>query len=152
MGTEEASKTKLENWSFVWILEDNTCRLCLSSKWQKGLGRGIQSIRHPPPPLTLHSSPPHSPVQNREQASTPCGCRCCRWCSDASSHYCWLTGGLAGWRFTQCHGVADSGPNSGTSDALGHSGTGLVGEVGGGVEEVLVVLLVVVVVVRSRYQ
>lgn len=45
-------------------------------------------------------------------------------------------------------GVADSGPNSGTSDALGHSGTGVVG-VGGGVEEVLVV--VVVVVVRSRY-
>lgn len=42
-------------------------------------------------------------------------------------------------------GVADSGPNSGASDALGHSGTGVVG----GVEEVLVV--VVVVVVRSRY-
>lgn len=60
------------------------------------------------------------------------------------------TGGLAGSGFTQCHGVADSGPNSGTSDALGHSGTGVVGGVGGGVEEVLVV--VVVVVVRSRYQ
>lgn len=58
-------------------------------------------------------------------------------------------GGLAGSGFTQCHGVADSGPNSGTSDALGHSGTGVVGGVGGGVEEVLVV--VVVVVVRSRY-
>lgn len=59
-------------------------------------------------------------------------------------------GGLAGSGFTQCHGVADSGPNSGTSDALGHSGTGVVGGVGGGVEEVLV-LVVVVVVVRSRY-
>lgn len=64
-----------------------------------------------------------------------------------------ITGGLLGkpcrLRLTQCHGVADSGPNSGTSDALGHSGTGVVGEVGGGVEKVLVV--VVVVVVRSRY-
>lgn len=45
-------------------------------------------------------------------------------------------------------GVADSGPNSGASDALGLSGTGVVGV--GGVEEVLVVV-VVVVVVRSRY-
>lgn len=63
----------------------------------------------------------------------------------------WRTMGEAslGSGFTQCHGVADSGPNSGTSDALGHSGTGVVG-VGGGVEEVLVVV-VVVVVVRSRY-
>lgn len=54
--------------------------------------------------------------------------------------------GLAG--FTLCHGFADSGPNSGTSDALEHSGTG---GVGGGVEEVLVLVVVVVVVVRSRY-
>ena len=44
-----------------------------------------------------------------------------------------------------CHGVPDSGPNSGTSDALSHSGTGVVGV--GGVEEMLLV-----VVVRSRYQ
>lgn len=57
-------------------------------------------------------------------------------------------GGLAGSGFTQCHGVADSGPNSGTNDALGHSGTEVVGGVGE-VEEVLVVVLVVVV--RSRY-
>lgn len=58
------------------------------------------------------------------------------------------------WRATgealQAHafqrdGVADSGPNSGISDALGHSGTGDVG-VGGGE-----VLVLVVVVVRSRY-
>lgn len=87
------------------------------------------------------------------------GCHCCLWWSDASSSSCWLStslegyrGGLAGSGFTQCHGVADSGPNSGTNDALGHSGTGVVGGVGGGVEEVLVVLVVVVVVVvRSRY-
>lgn len=48
--------------------------------------------------------------------------------------------------------VADSGPNSGTSGALEHSGTGVEGGVGG-VEEVLVlvVVVVVVVVVRSRY-
>lgn len=49
-------------------------------------------------------------------------------------------GGLAGSGFTQW--IADSGPNSGTSDALGLSGTGV-----GEVEEVLVV----VVVVLSRY-
>lgn len=55
--------------------------------------------------------------------------------------------GRGGSGSTQCHVDVDSGPNSGTSDALGHSGTGVVGEVGG-VEEVLVV---VVVVVRSRY-
>lgn len=67
----------------------------------------------------------------------------------SARHWRGNKGGLAGSGFTQCHGVADSGPNSGTSDALGHSGTGVVGEVGGGVEEVLV--LVVVVVVRSRY-
>lgn len=49
-------------------------------------------------------------------------------------------------RFTR---QADSGPNSGTSAALGLSETGLVGGVGRGVEEVIV--LVVVEVVRSRY-
>lgn len=50
-------------------------------------------------------------------------------------------------------GAADSGPNSGTIDALWHSGTGLVEGVGR-VEEVLllVVVVVVVVVVLSRYQ
>lgn len=45
-------------------------------------------------------------------------------------------------------GVADSGPNSGTSAALSLSGTGVVEGVGA--EEVLLVMLVVVV--RSRYQ
>lgn len=54
-------------------------------------------------------------------------------------------------RLFQCHIVEDSGLNSGTSvDAVGHSGAGVVGQVGGGVEEVLVVV-VVVEVVRSRY-
>lgn len=80
------------------------------------------------------------------------GCHCCRWWwSEASSSSCWLSTPLEGYEaFTQGHGVADSGPNSGTSDALRHSGTGVVGV--GGVEEVLVVVVVVVVVVvRSRY-
>lgn len=57
----------------------------------------------------------------------------------------------AGSGFAQCRVVADSGPNSGTGDALGHSGTGVGGEVGGEVEEVLM-LVVVVVVVRTRYR
>lgn len=89
------------------------------------------------------------------------GCHCCRWWSDENSSSCWLSasleeykGSLAGSGFTQCHGFADSGPNSGTTEALGHSGTGVVG-VGEGVEVVVVVVLlvvvVVVVVVRSRY-
>lgn len=139
---------------------------------REGRGAAIKSVRRPPLPLPHHSSPPHSavqssPVQISEQASNPWGwvsmttvrccsyhgCHCCRWWSDASSSSCWLStspegyrGGLAGSGFTQCHGVADSGPNSGTNDALGHSGTGV------GVEEVLVlVVVVVVVVVRSRY-
>lgn len=133
----------------------------------------MQSVRHPPRPLTFPSAPPYSaaessPVQICEQASKPCGCvtmttvccsschgcHCRRWWSDASSSCCWLsvsvegyTGGLAGSGFTQCHRVVDSWPNSGTSDALGHSETGVEG--GGEVEEVVVV---VVVVVRSRYQ
>lgn len=64
----------------------------------------------------------------------------------SASHWRATGGGLAGSGFTQCstQWTADSGANSGTSDALGHSGTGVVGEVG--VEEVLVV-----VVVLSRY-
>jgi len=56
-------------------------------------------------------------------------------------------GRLADSGFTRRHGVADSGPNSGNSGALGHSGTGVVGA-----EEVAVAVAVaVVVVVRSRY-
>lgn len=58
----------------------------------------------------------------------------------------------AGSGFAQCRVVADSGPNSGTGDALGHSGTGVGGEVGGEVEEVLMLVVVVVVVVRTRYR
>ncbi len=66
------------------------------------------------------------------------------------AHHWRATGGaLQAQALLSAIGVADSGPNSGTNDALGHSGTGVVGGVGGGVEEVLVV--VVVVVVRSRY-
>lgn len=151
-----------------------------NGRWERwGEGEVVHELAtpHSRNPSFLHSSPPHSavqfsPVHISVQASNPCrwvtmttvcccscyGCHCCRWWSDASSSSCWLsvslegyTGGLAGSGFTQCHGVADSGPNSGTSDALGHSGTGVVGGVGGGVEEVLVVV-VVVVVVRSRYQ
>lgn len=53
----------------------------------------------------------------------------------------------AGSGLTQCRGVADSGPNSGTIGA--QSGAGVVEGVG--VEEVLLVV-VVVVVVLSRYQ
>lgn len=62
-------------------------------------------------------------------------------------------------RAFQHHKVQDRGLSSGLSgDAGGHSGAGVVGQVGGGgggVEEVLllvVVVVVVVVVVRSRYQ
>lgn len=58
----------------------------------------------------------------------------------------------AGSGFARCRVVADSGPNSGTGDALGHSGTGVGGEVGGEVEEVLMLVVVVVVVVRTRYR
>lgn len=57
----------------------------------------------------------------------------------------------AGSGFAQCRVVADAAPNSGIGVALGHSGTGVGGEVGGEVEEVLM-LVVVVVVVRTRYR
>lgn len=76
------------------------------------------------------------------------GCCCWRRRSDAGSSFLLaqrLAGGLPCRLGALLSAIADSAPNSGTSDALGHSGTGGVGEV----EEVL---LVVVVVVRSRYQ
>lgn len=79
------------------------------------------------------------------------------WSVGSSSSYWFSTpleayrGSRGRLRLFQCHIVEDSGLNSGTSvDAVGHSGAGVVGQVGGGVEEVLVVV-VVVEVVRSRY-
>lgn len=89
------------------------------------------------------------------------GCHCCRQSPDAGSQFLLaqrVNGGQnrspphtagSGSAFTQVPwGVADSGPNSGTSAALSLSGTGVVEGVGA--EEVLLVMLVVVV--RSRYQ
>lgn len=155
-------------------LED--CACLQNGRWEsRGEGEAMQSVKHPPLPLKpsfITTTTQCSTVQSgsdQRAGFQPLWLgyhdNCVllqlpwlpRWWSDASSSSCWLsvslegyTGGLAGSGFTQCHGVADSGPNSGTSDALGHSGTEVVGGVGGGVEEVLVVL--VVVVVRSRYQ
>lgn len=160
-------------------LEVNTLKMCLSSKWQMGkAGRGDTKRQTPSPTLapSFITTAQCSAVQSgsdRRAGFQPlrlgyhgnCVLLQLPWLPLLSAVvWCELQfllaqhitgglqgGGLAGSGFTQCHGVADSGPNSGTSDALGHSGTGVVG-VGGGVEEVLVVVVVVVVVVvRSRY-
>lgn len=112
---------------------------------------------HPPPPHRCCSSPvPEAGFPWRPRAAAV-----------AMAASAWLASGWWGgfwcrapvpagsarhWRTTGSGCYSGAVPNSGTSDALGHSGTGVVGGVGG-VEEVLVVVevVVVVVVVRSRY-